>query len=186
MRTDHLERIERLAGDAEALGEMLAAMREMQTLEAGMDKARARVKEIQDVTTEVMAKLDPAREELAAAQAEARRLRSDTAQESIAQAAAAADRANDIRARAEADAQAVAEKAKAEAAAVVNAALVEAKATRDGAQRTKAGLDVEIRAKSLESERLGREIEQKAAQVAQLDARLAAVFEKAAELRNAG
>ncbi len=182
----HAEKLKPLVEGARALFEVAEALDRIGGIKAGEAAAVARIAELQAVTDEVMAKLDPARNELATAQAEARRLRTEIAAEAIEAASEASRRAQDIVAQAEADARATVERAKVQAGSVVLNAKNEAKATRDAAERTKADLDVEIRVKSLDAERLGKEIEQKQAQVSQLDARLAAVFERVSELRGAG
>ena len=62
---NHLERIERLAGDMQAFIEVAAAFREIGTIEAGMAKVKARADEISAVRDEMMAKLESTRGELA-------------------------------------------------------------------------------------------------------------------------
>lgn len=117
MRADHLERITRLAQDAEALAEMAAAVEQMQTLEAGIARAQARLDELTAMNTEEQTKLQGVVTDIAKARAEAAQWREEAQSE-----------VSSIRERAAASAQEVAAKASADAESVLSNATHNAQA----------------------------------------------------------
>lgn len=126
MRTDHLERIERLAGDAEALSEVAAALREIGGLTDAAKKEQERLEQLQGMRAEEHQKLQGVVDDIAVARQEAAQLRAD----------------------AKADAEAMMANAGAEARAAVDAAEAAAKQAGEEASRNSAATLASARAEN--------------------------------------